>query len=223
MSIEYELRAFDVEFPREPELEARVLARIERPRRRWLVPALVAVASLGALLAIPQTRAAILDFLEIGDVRVERVETQPRAPSAAPQLGRPVTLDEAQAAVDFPLLVPARGADVFLDPSVRGGMVNLRFGDVVLSQWRGLQLPYVEKQVGPRSDAEELSVDGAPGLWIDGAEHVIAYRDADGIHYKERRLAGNVLIWERGGITYRLENASTREEALALARELRPR
>ena len=220
MSLERELAALPLAFPREPDLEARVLSRLERPRRRWLFPALAVVAATGALLAIPQTRAAILDFLRIGDVSVERVGTQPRAPIREAQLGRPVSFRGAGAAVDFPLLAPDRGFDAYLDGSVRGGMVNLRFGGLVLSQWRGEQLPFVEKQVGPGSVTVSLLVEGAPGLWIAGALHEIVYRDGDEILFKSRRLAGNVLIWERNGITYRLEGARTRAQALAVVRDL---
>ena len=215
--IEQELRSLPLAFPPPPDVEARVLARLERPRRRWLVPALAVVAAAGALFAIPQTRAAILDFFRIGDVSVERVGTQPSAPARDPDLGRPLSLADAQGAVDFPLLAPPGTVDGFVDER----MVNLRFDGLVLSQWRGAQLPYVEKQVGPRSDVERVAVGEAPGVWIAGAEHVIAYRDADGIHFKERRLAGNVLIWERDGITYRLEGPASRADALARARDLR--
>ena len=73
MNLEHELRALPIAFPDEPDLAPRVLARIERPVRRWwLVPALVALAVAGALFAIPQTRAAILDLFRIGDVEVRR-------------------------------------------------------------------------------------------------------------------------------------------------------
>jgi hypothetical protein len=223
VNLEQELRALPLVFPPEPDFEARVLARLERRRRRWLVPALAVVAAVGALLAIPQTRAAILDFLRIGDVSVERVGTQPRAPAREPELGRPVSFRDAQASVDFPLLAPERNFESYLDESVRGGMVNLRFGGLVLSQWRGAQLPFVEKQVGPGSETVGVVVDGARGLWIGGAEHVIAYGDGDEVHFKERRLAGNVLIWERDEITYRLEGPARRAQALAVARDLRRR
>jgi hypothetical protein len=220
VNLEQDLRTLPLQFPPEPDLEARVLARLERPRRRWLIPLVAAVAATGALLAIPQTRAAILDFFRIGDVSVERVRTQPRAPVRQAQLGRPVSFRDAQAAVDFPLFAPERGFEAYLDESVRGGMVNLRFGGLVLSQWRGEQLPFVQKQVGPGSVTVPVEVEGAPGLWIAGALHEIVYRDGDEILFKSRRLAGNVLIWERGGITYRLEGPRTQAQALAVVRDL---
>ena len=159
MNLEQELRALPIAFPDEPDLAPRVLARLERPVRRWwLVPALVAVAAAGALLAIPQTRAAILDFFRIGGVEVQRVETQPRAPVRPAALGREVSFDVAQRAVDFPLLAPSSSI-AYVD----GPMVNLQFKRYVLSQWRGEQLPFAQKQVGPGSQTIGVEVRGADG------------------------------------------------------------
>ena len=219
MNLEHELRALPIAFPDETDLAPRVLARLERPARRWwLAPALVAVAASGALLAIPQTRAAILDFFRIGGVEVQRVETQPRAPVRAAALGREVPFEVAQRAVDFPLLAPSSSI-AYVD----GRMVNLRWKRYVLSQWRGEQLAFAQKQVGPGSQTVGVDVRGATGLWITGARHEIIYRDprTGQIVAKSRRLAGNVLIWEAGGITYRLEGARTVADARAVARNLR--
>ena len=68
-----------------------------------------------------------------------------------------------------------------------------------------------------------VEVRGATGLWITGARHEIVYRDleTDEVVAKTRRLVGNVLIWEAGGITYRLEGARTVADARAVARNLR--
>jgi hypothetical protein len=219
VNLEQELRALPIAFPGEPDLAPRVLARLERPARRWwLVPALAALAAAGALLAIPQTRAAILDLLRIGGVEVQRVETQPRAPVRPPALGREVPFDVAQRTVDFPLLAPSSSI-AYVD----GRMVNLRFKRYVLSQWRGEQLPFAQKQVGPGSQTIGVEVRGANGLWITGARHEIIYRDptTGQVVAKSRRSVGNVLIWEAAGITYRLEGARTLADARAVARNLK--
>jgi hypothetical protein len=219
VNLEHELRALPIAFPDEPDLAPLVLARLERPARRWwLVPVLVAVAVAGALFAIPQTRAAILDFFRIGGVEVRRVETQPRAPERAPVLGREVSLSTARDAVDFPLLVPRDPFTAYVD----GPMVNLRWKRYVLTQWHGEQLPFAQKQLGPGSRTVGVEVRGANGLWITGARHEIVYRvpSTDQILFKTRRLAGNVLIWEAGDVTYRLEGAKTLADARAVARNL---
>ncbi len=220
MNLEHELRALPIAFPDEPDLAPHVLARLERPVRRWwLVPTLAALAVAGALFAIPQTRAAILDLFRIGGVEVQRVETQPRAPVRPPELGREVSLATAERAVDFPLLVPRDPFTAYVDEP----MVNLRWKRYVLSQWHGEQLPFAQKQVGPASRTVGVEVRGRTGLWITGARHEIIYRDpaTDQIVAKSRRLVGNVMIWEAGDVTYRLEGARTVADARAVARNLK--
>jgi hypothetical protein len=223
MNLEHELRSLPIAFPSTPDLEGRVLARLDerRSRRPWVVLAVAAVAAIGALFAIPQTRAAILDFFRIGGEEIRRVETQPRAPERSPRLGRAVTLDEAREAVDFEVLVPDADVDAFLDDAVPGRMVNLRWNGYLLSQWRGDQIAFVTKQLGPGSKTVSFDVDGARGLWITGARHEIVYRAPSGeVIAKTRRLVGNVLVWDRDGITYRLEGPGTSARALAIARNL---
>jgi hypothetical protein len=75
----------------------------------------------------------------------------------------------------------------------------------------------------PDNRVRAVEVGGILGLWIDGAPHVITFEDAAGdIHEEETRLAGNVLMWERAGVTHRIETTLPREEALALAESLIP-
>ena len=106
---------------------------------------------------------------------------------------------------------------------VDGPIVNVRWKRYVLSQWRGEQLPFAQKQLGPGSRTVGVDVRGSNGLWITGAGHEIVYRDptTGRIVAKSRRLAGNVLIWEAAGVTYRLEGARTIADARAVARNLR--
>ncbi|HET9673481.1 MAG TPA: hypothetical protein VFP31_01640 [Gaiellaceae bacterium] len=222
MNLEHELRGLPIEFPPEPDLTPRVRERLERRSRRpWLILALAAVAAVGALLAIPQTRAAIFDVFHIGGVDVTRVETQPQAVIRDPDLGRQVDFGEAQGRVDFPLVAPDASFVTYYDDSVGGGMVNLAWQGFVLSQWHGDQLRFAQKQVGPSSRTVSVSVNGVPGLWITGARHELIYADEAGqVDAKTRRLVGNVLIWDRDGITYRLEGAKNLTGALAAVRNL---
>ena len=64
---------------------------------------------------------------------------------------------------------------------------------------------------------------GAPGIFLSGGPHVVFYRDASGeIRNETLRLAGNTLLWERGELLLRLESALPLEEALRVARSVRP-
>lgn len=216
MTIEQELRGLEIAFPPAPDLRANVLGRLERPRRRrWLIATLAVVAAFGALLAIPQTRAAILRVLEIGGVRIERTDTQPTGERSPLVTGRRVTLAEARSAVQFPLAVPSTYERVYLNADVPGGMVSFVWNGHVLSEWQGEQI--YQKSVGPGTEIQQVQVDFAPGAWVTGAPHSLTFVDRNGVPREQtRRLAGNVLIWHRAGVTYRLEGAKSLAEALKL-------
>ena len=223
MNIEQELRSLQIEFPPEPDLVPRLRGRLERPSRRpWLILALAGAAALGALLAIPQTRAAIFDLFRIGGVEVRRVETQPQAPERDPDLGRRVTFAEASDAVEFPLLAP--------DTSVRHlrrSDGHRRSGQRALGRPRAL--PVAGRAARVRAEAARARLahrvperERGAGAVDHRARHEIIYRGPDGqVVPKSRRLVGNVLLWDRNGITYRLEGARTQAEALAAVRNLK--
>ena len=60
-------------------------------------------------------------------------------------------------------------------------------------------------------------MNGANGYWLSGAEHTFVYLDRTGEYQQDRaRLAANTLLWERDGMTYRLESALDRADALRL-------
>jgi hypothetical protein len=92
---------------------------------------------------------------------------------------------------------------------------------LLVVQQRGGDL-IAEKLVGPGTRVESVDVDGAPGAWIAGDPHVIVFFDERGqVRQEALRLAGDTLVWERGRLLVRVEGASSRERALAVARSLR--
>ena len=74
------------------------------------------------------------------------------------------------------------------------------------------------KDVGGFDDIAEVRVNGRPSFWIDDPHelHVIA-RDGT----ETFRVDGNVLIWSRGDVTYRLETSLGLPQAIALAESVR--
>jgi hypothetical protein len=219
----------EVEFPAEPDLADEVVRRLRAepaPRRASLLlrrPLAVALATLAvavaAAFAVPQTRAAILDLFDIGGAEIERVETLPPAEERGLSVpGRPVSLAEARDSANFELRVPDDYDAVYLDSGFRGGMVSFVSRDerIVVTEFRGLATPYVEKSAGPGTRIRQVDVDGNLGYWLSGRRHVVVFGDeADEI--RERRVAGNVLLWESGPVTYRIEGARTLAEALDIA------
>lgn len=234
----------ELDFPPEPELALAVGRRVRaeagarRPRlvrRRPLALAFALVAvALAAALAVPQARTALLELLGIRGATVERVETLPPTdPNARLVPGERVSFEEAQAAVAFRIVAlpgkdGSRCGAFYLDRSVPGGMVSVVCPEqgmprLVLTQFLGAHTPYVEKLAGAGTRASYVDVDGAQGVWLEGAPHVVVFRNANGdVQERTRRLAGDVLLWEHGAITYRLEgDLRSREDALRIARDLR--
>jgi hypothetical protein len=216
MQLESELRKLDVEWPATP---AFALALERRPRRRWpLAVALAAVLAVAAAFAVPQSRGAILRFLHLGGVEVRFVDTLPRAEERAlgAGLGRPVTVADARSIVSGGLLLPPVDARLYAD----GLVVSVVFGHdgrpVLLSELPGGGGIFLKKLAAGETAVEPVTVGGDDGLWLAGARHVV------GFPRRPPRLAGNVLLWEHGATTYRLEGPDlARSDAIRVALSLR--
>ena len=258
-----------LDFPEAPDLVPAVRARlverprrIRRPSRRLLVIALAALAvAIGAAFAVPPARTAILEWLGLRGVRIERVSELPvlpeppplpsgQEPPAAPPtlgsdlgLGALLTLDEARRRVGYRILVPTlanlgepdavyvddarlalAGAKVMLVWGPRPGLPVAAGTDLglLITQFEGRTEPaFFKKVAGPETVIEEVEVNGGRGVWLEGEPHAVFYTDASGDVVEEVvRLAGNVLLWERGELTFRLESALSKREALRIARSV---
>ena len=224
-------------FPATPEIAARARARLPsrptRPRARLaLVAAAVTVALAAAVLAVsPGARSALVDLLDrVPGIHIERVDELPRVPyDATPYYGVEMGIEEAEGRFGRPLALPRDVGDperVHWLQYPPGDMITAIYdGDaagarLVFSQWKtgGPDLFY--KTIAGGTIAEPVTIDGAPGLWISGGEHVVWF-EAPGVpdlHFRAiGYLAGNVLAWRRGDVIYRLEADVTKAKALELA------
>jgi hypothetical protein len=214
----------ELEFPAEPQVAARVAARISARRRRrpWLVALAAAAVALAVALAVPPARSALLRFFGLKGATIERVEERPVfEPETRRKLGVPVTLAEARRRAGFELLLPDGPAQVFYDASIPAVTFHFLDRGADLTEFRGEATPYVQKSAGPGTTVEPIQVNGRPGFWLEGERHRVVFRDARG-RVLESRAAGNVLLWEQGELTLRLEGARTKAEALRIAGTLRP-
>ena len=106
------------------------------------------------------------------------------------------------------------------------GSVALVYGDprrprAVLTQYHGRSVePVSLKVAGPETRVELVTVGGAEGVWLEGAPHLVYTLAANEEYPEPLDLAGNVLIWERGGRAFRLEADVDRERALEIAESL---
>ena len=226
---EHELRALAayVDFPAERNLAPAVRARLAgRPRRRRaLVVALAALAlAVAVAFAVPTARSAILRFLHLRGVRIELVDRLPEVRTAGPlDLGIQISLDDAERTAGFrPLTSTLLGRPdrVTWD----GAMVWFVYGDVrlLVSQFLGTEhLDLVKKLVEPRTMITPVSIGGRRSFFLSGATHFLYLAPTHLVREERVRLARNVLLWERGPLTLRLEGQIELPEALRIARSFR--
>jgi hypothetical protein len=137
----------DLRYPPTPPIASSVMERLKRPRRplaakRWSWAVLAVVVLLSALMLVPPARAAILEVIQIGVVRIFRGPSMPPAAVPTSTQGAPImqvpltatpithtpptvtsiptildiagetTLSEAQASVKFRIMLPTIPADL---------------------------------------------------------------------------------------------------------------
>jgi hypothetical protein len=227
-----------LDWPSEPDLAPRMRARIAAaPQqrasfRRPLVLAFAVLAvAIGAVFLVPQTRAAILDFFHLRGVTIERVQELPTVSvqsGLGTFLGDPVSMSEARARAGFDVVVPEALGEpdgVYFQNAPPGGMVSLLYGTkerprALFTQFAATVDQVIFKKVAPDTTITAVWVDGQHGYWLEGA-HFFTYYDRDETMQTEPvRLAGNVLLWERGSLTLRLEGDFSKAEALRIAKSV---
>jgi hypothetical protein len=233
-----------VDVPPTPDLATRVTAALadapgsRRPWQAWVGAGAVAGLLLVSLVVAP-VRSAIADWLGIGGVSVD-LSSEP-LPDPGPvdiDLGATVTLDEAGEAVDFAVLIPSvlgEPEEVRLAAAPTGALVYLVYGEshvlppapgtgvgALITQFRAsIAGGTITKVVPSDGSIEEVEVRSAPGLWISGGMHLIGLLLPDGSTVEDStRLAANTLLWEEGGITYRIESGLGLEGALEIAESM---
>jgi hypothetical protein len=238
VSLETRLAELAVDWPSEPDVAARVRARLEAepPRRaRRLRPALAVPLALlalavGGVAAVPSARSAVLRWLGIAGVKIERVPVAPTpGPTSSPlDLGERTALAPGvlvPSALGRPDAVYADGDHVTLLYRPRRGLPESgqTGAGALLSQFPGRTHPdFIRKLAGPDTTVERVRVDGEPGYWLGGAVHGLIYEDPSGaIRESPMRLAGPTLVWQRGDLTLRLEADVSKSRALTIARSVR--
>ena len=225
----------ELDYPEAPDLTTAVRQRLvegRRPRswRRPLVIALAALAvGIGAVLAVPQARSAVFDWLGIGAVTIRQVEGLPPVELATEDLGvgDRVSLEEARERVNFPVRVPTlpgyEDPNVYYGEPLPSGQVSFVYGSLDKPQLLITQVAAIgalEKLVNTATRVEQVSTDDATGVWIEGERHFLFYPGAD--REEPFRLVGNTLVLERNdGVTVRIEADISKEQALRIARSMR--
>jgi hypothetical protein len=204
-------------------------------------------------MLIPAARAAIIEFIQIGVVRIFRAEPTPIVPlnQEIPSTRVPVTvtplptsqplipileslagemtLEEAQKAVSYPILLPTYPPD--LGPPDRIFVQDAE-GKMTILVWIDPKQPdkvlMSLHMIPPGSWAidkfdpaqvQETTVNGRSAIWAVGPYPL---RMSDGDLQYVRLIEGRVLVWTNGDITYRLETKQDLADALKIAESLQP-
>jgi hypothetical protein len=257
MDFETQLRsiASEMDYPPTPDIAGSVTARLGAPRPRsknlnYTRLLTLVVVLLASLMAIPPVRAAVLEFIQVGVVRIFRHEPTP-VPQEIPSTSRPLTatpaptlpsllpvleqmagettLQDAQQTTGYPILLPTYPVGIGEPDRV---FVQDASGPMTILVWIDPQQP----------DQVKMSLHFIPeGSWavdkfspqaidetsVNGHHAVWAVGPyplmmRNGTMRIQRMIDGHVLIWEQGSVTYRLETGSSMEEAVRVAESLEP-
>ena len=172
-----------IEFPPEPDLAAGVRRRIgEAPSRRGLLGGWsqslspCVVVAIGAVLAVPSARTAVLEWLGLEGVRVTRVGQLPKVSLLSDRdLGEPVTLAEARRRA--PGLVEPHlknlGApdEVYFSAEVPGGQITFLWGTKSATRLLLTESPQRDlhrEDDRPAHRRRGRRRHGRPGVWFSG-------------------------------------------------------
>jgi Domain of unknown function (DUF4367) len=167
--------------------------------------------------------------------------SEPTSIGRALDLGTPVTLAQIQGLLPFQVGIPSElGApdEVYLRTGFIEDQVILLYrprpdlpeakltgaGLLLMEFQARIDTEFLEKKIifAGGTSVDPVMVNGDPGYWIEGSPHEVSYFDRNGNQIPDQtRLAGNVLLWQHGDVTYRIEADISKDQALRIAESLR--
>lgn len=238
--------AADFPYPQTPPIAQQVqrkqsqpaLPPVYRQRRRWATrwgwatAVVILLVLLLSLLAIPPVRAAILEFIQIGAVKIfntppaQPAPTEPLQKLSLGDIGTEITLAEAQEIM--PLLMPTVSNYAVVPDAVYQQALNEREAVITLVWFGNEARPQIAlTQIGIPSfgikwasgeQIVETAVNDLPAVWIEGP-HLFSFAEFAFSDFVT--VDAQVLLWTEGNNTLRLEGDLTQAEAVGIAESLR--
>jgi hypothetical protein len=239
-----------VEFPPDVDLRARVMERIHnemRPeplKRQFFLRPLFAysLATLVALFAAilvfsPTARDAVADLLGVGGVKIEYGGGQTPPIADDLDLGNLVTAEEAGELAGFDLRRPDElgpPPEIYVTDDASTTFVSMVWPatdeiseatstgvGALLTQFRAsIEKDFIKKLTLDDVTITQVTVDGTTGYWVEGPHSVMLLDEVRLPRQDDARLAGNTLLWEKSGITYRLEGDFDRATAVRIGNSM---
>lgn len=209
-------------YPPTPEI---TLKREHRtPNWQPLARAAVLLLVLGiASMAVSPIRAAILDFFQIGAVRVQLADVADDGRTLyLSDLTGETTLQDAQAQVGFTLYTPPNNPPdhVFVQDSELVIFVWLEGRTITQALYQINQMNWFITKSAPTMTPTD--VDGMQAFWFEYGHPVTFERDGELVRELTHFVEGNVLVWNAGNTTYRLETNQSLDAARIIAASLVP-
>lgn len=237
-------------YPPTPDLTQAVRQRIRRRRSAaptvWRIAAIILLALLAVVAAVPEVRAVVLDFIRVGAVRIFPVTATPTTlPGTA--TSRPPWYDRGQpeplaSVLDMPgetTLETAReesglkfGLPTYPDDLGAPDHVYLveHVDKLVTMVWMEpddpTQVRLIIDVLNPRllvskmavmDFSKQVRVNGRlDSMWIP-TPHLVVYFFEREQYILQREVHASVLIWTEGALTYRMETSLPMEEAIKIA------
>ncbi|MGH2621774.1 MAG: hypothetical protein ACRDHG_14565 [Anaerolineales bacterium] len=220
-------------YPPTPDIPARLRQRrarpVRRPRLAWAIAIVLVIAA--GLLAVPAVRAAVVEIVRLGAVRIFLggpipTPLPPTGHLSLNELPGETTLAAARASAIIPIRLPSSPAD--LGPPDRVYLLR-EFGGTVILIWDDPNYPDLARlalfEIPPGPIVNKLyperlqsaRVAGRPAIWSTGDHFVEMIMES---RQELVMVRGNVLIWSLEGVTYRLETTLSLEEAIRIAESL---
>ncbi|MFD3402476.1 hypothetical protein ACFWUU_17450 [Kribbella sp. NPDC058693] len=214
MSLEDELRAVGrsaVVPPVDDTMTATVLTRVadipvrKRLRDRWRTFLAGFLVILAGLALTPPVRATVAEWLRIGGVQAQPVGTGPSTAPPVPTVGSHLSLEQAAQTAGFtPKLPKQLGPPIGVEAS--NGFIATSWTGVRLEQFQtGIDPLYMKRYYGSLEYIEEINA-----FWFKTPHDLVL------VNKHVVRIAGPTLVWERDGVTFRLEGVD-KTRAIELA------
>jgi hypothetical protein len=215
-------------------------------RRAVLVPVLAALAILATVLALsPDARSAIASWFHLGGVVIQSGSSPPGPLGHNLNLGRRLSLADAQKRVPFRILTPSLPGlgtpdEIYVGTPPFSGRVSLIYRSRrglprASTTGAGLLITemqsrfFVGKTIPPGTTMSQVGISGEvrggfaaeQGVWLAGRPHFLYYFSEQGRLLRDTiRLAGNVLAWDHGKVALRIEGHISEERAVEIARSM---